>query len=211
MTRQPQQDREGHSPARCAISARGPGRRRGCSPGSPSAHKDAALRGRGGGDPRARRGDHRRQCAGHGVGARAQPVEGDARSAAARRQARGGHGAQHREVIALPDPVGQVIAEWTRPNGLVIPRVRVPLGVIGIIYESRPNVTADAGALCLKSGNAVILRGGSESFRSSTAIHRCLRRACGRPACPRTRSRWCRPRIARPSAICSRTCRSSST
>ncbi len=80
------------------------------------------------------------------------------------------------EVIALPDPVGQVMAEWTRPNGLVIQRVRVPLGVIGIIYESRPNVTADAGALCLKSGNAVILRGGSESFHSSSAIHRCLQR-----------------------------------
>jgi glutamate-5-semialdehyde dehydrogenase len=78
------------------------------------------------------------------------------------------------EIVALPDPVGQVIAEWDRPNGLRIQRVRVPLGVIGIIYESRPNVTADAGSLCLKSGNAVILRGGSESFHSSTAIHRCL-------------------------------------
>lgn len=78
------------------------------------------------------------------------------------------------EVIALPDPVGQVMAEWPRPNGMLIRRVRVPLGVIGIIYESRPNVTADAGALCLKSGNAVILRGGSESFHSSSAIHRCL-------------------------------------
>lgn len=78
------------------------------------------------------------------------------------------------EIIALPDPVGQVMAEWPRPNGMLIRRVRVPLGVIGIIYESRPNVTADAGALCLKSGNAVILRGGSESFHSSSAIHRCL-------------------------------------
>ncbi|MEO7387760.1 MAG: glutamate-5-semialdehyde dehydrogenase [Gammaproteobacteria bacterium] len=77
-------------------------------------------------------------------------------------------------VAALPDPIGDVIAEWTRPNGLRIQRVRVPLGVIGIIYESRPNVTADAGALCLKSGNAVILRGGSESFHSSTAIHAAL-------------------------------------
>ena len=77
-------------------------------------------------------------------------------------------------VAALPDPVGTVIAEWTRPNGLRIQRVRVPLGVIGIIYESRPNVTADAGALCLKSGNAVILRGGSESFHSSHAIHAAL-------------------------------------
>jgi glutamate-5-semialdehyde dehydrogenase len=78
------------------------------------------------------------------------------------------------EVRGLPDPIGTILAEWTRPNGLRIQRVRVPLGVIGIIYESRPNVTADAGALCLKSGNAVILRGGSESFHSSRAIHACL-------------------------------------
>ncbi len=78
------------------------------------------------------------------------------------------------EIVALPDPVGSVIAEWDRPNGLKIQRVRVPLGVIGIIYESRPNVTADAGALCLKSGNAVILRGGSEAIHSNAAIHACL-------------------------------------
>jgi glutamate-5-semialdehyde dehydrogenase len=78
------------------------------------------------------------------------------------------------EIAALADPIGAVIAEWTRPNGLLIQRRRVPLGVIGIVYESRPNVTADAGALCLKSGNAVILRGGSESARSSAAIHACL-------------------------------------
>jgi len=78
------------------------------------------------------------------------------------------------EIVALADPIGSVSAEWTRPNGLRIQRVRVPLGVIGIIYESRPNVTADAGALCLKSGNAAILRGGSESGRSSAAIHACL-------------------------------------
>ena len=78
------------------------------------------------------------------------------------------------EIALLPDPIGVVTAEWTRPNGLRIQRVRVPLGVIGIIYESRPNVTADAGALCLKSGNAVILRGGSESQHSSAAIHACL-------------------------------------
>ncbi len=75
-----------------------------------------------------------------------------------------------REIAALPDPVGQVTASWTRPNGLNIARVRVPLGVIGIIYESRPNVTADAGGLCLKSGNAVILRSGSDSFLSSLVI-----------------------------------------
>jgi glutamate-5-semialdehyde dehydrogenase len=89
------------------------------------------------------------------------------------------------EIIALPDPIGSVIAEWTRPNGLHIQRVRVPLGVIGIIYESRPNVTADAGALCLKSGNAAILRPGSESVESSSAIHACLVKglvAAGLPA-----------------------------
>jgi glutamate-5-semialdehyde dehydrogenase len=78
------------------------------------------------------------------------------------------------DVERLPDPIGTVVAEWTRPNGMVIQRRRVPLGVIGIIYESRPNVTADAGALCLKSGNAVILRGGSESVHSNAAIHACL-------------------------------------
>ena len=75
------------------------------------------------------------------------------------------------QVAELPDPIGTVLAEWTRPNGLRIQRVRVPLGVIAIIYESRPNVTSDAGALCLKSGNAAILRGGSESANSNAAIH----------------------------------------
>ena len=87
-------------------------------------------------------------------------------------------------IAVLADPIGTVMAEWTRPNGMRIQRVRVPLGVIGIIYESRPNVTADAGALCLKSGNAVILRGGSVSSLSSRAIHECLvagLRAAGLP------------------------------
>lgn len=79
-----------------------------------------------------------------------------------------------RAVAAQPDPLGAVLAEWDMPSGLHIRRVRTPLGVIGVIYESRPNVTADAGALCLKSGNAVILRGGSESFHSSAAIHGCM-------------------------------------
>ncbi|MEP4752412.1 MAG: glutamate-5-semialdehyde dehydrogenase, partial [Nitratireductor sp.] len=79
-----------------------------------------------------------------------------------------------RAIAALPDPVGDVIAAWERPNGLKIERVRTPLGVIGVIFESRPNVTADAGALCLKAGNAVILRGGSDSANSSAAIHACL-------------------------------------
>ena len=78
------------------------------------------------------------------------------------------------EIAKLADPVGQVMKEWTRPNGLKIARVRVPLGVVGVIYESRPNVTADAGGLCLKAGNAVILRGGSESLHSSAAIGDCL-------------------------------------
>src|SRR5210317_2174545 len=78
-------------------------------------------------------------------------------------------------IIVLHDPVGRILEEWERPNGLRIQRVAVPLGVIGIIYESRPNVTADAAALCIKSGNAVILRGGTESFHSSTAIYECLR------------------------------------
>ena len=78
-------------------------------------------------------------------------------------------------IAELPDPLGQVIAEWDRPNGLTIQRITVPLGVIGIIYESRPNVTADAAALCLKSGNSTILRGGSESYRSNNAIHDCIR------------------------------------
>jgi len=88
------------------------------------------------------------------------------------------------EVAALPDPVGRVLAEWDRPNGLRIRRVAQPLGVIGMIFESRPNVTADAAALCLKSGNAVILRGGSESTRSAAAIHACMAeglRAAGLP------------------------------
>lgn len=80
-----------------------------------------------------------------------------------------------RAIAELPDPVGAVMSEWDRPNGLHIERVRTPLGVIGVIYESRPNVTADAGALCLKSGNAVILRGGSDSVHSSRALVECLR------------------------------------
>jgi glutamate-5-semialdehyde dehydrogenase len=89
------------------------------------------------------------------------------------------------DIAALADPVGAVLADWTRPNGLRIQRIRVPIGVIGIIYESRPNVTADAGALSLKSGNAAILRGGSDSHHSSLAIHACLAEglvAAGLPA-----------------------------
>jgi glutamate-5-semialdehyde dehydrogenase len=90
------------------------------------------------------------------------------------------------DIAALPDPVGQVMAKWTRPNGLEISRVRVPIGVIGIIYESRPNVTADAGGLCLKSGNAAILRGGSDSFHTSAAIVACLQRGLDIAGLPRT-------------------------
>ncbi|WP_038035332.1 glutamate-5-semialdehyde dehydrogenase [Thermopetrobacter sp. TC1] len=88
-------------------------------------------------------------------------------------------------IAALPDPVGSVMAEWERPNGLKIARVRVPIGVIGIIYESRPNVTADAGALCMKSGNAAILRGGSDSFRSSTILVECLQQGLEEAGLPR--------------------------
>ena len=80
-----------------------------------------------------------------------------------------------REIIKIEDPIGQIMSKWDRPNGLNIERVRTPLGVIGVIYESRPNVTADAGALCLKAGNAVILRGGSESYYSSSAIYNSLK------------------------------------
>jgi glutamate-5-semialdehyde dehydrogenase len=90
------------------------------------------------------------------------------------------------DIAALPDPVGQVMAKWTRPNGLEISRLRVPIGVIGIIYESRPNVTADAGGLCLKSGNAAILRGGSDSFHTSAAIVACLQRGLDIAGLPRT-------------------------
>ena len=88
------------------------------------------------------------------------------------------------DIIQLADPIGTVMAQWTRPNGLDISRVRVPLGVIGIIYESRPNVTADAGALCLKSGNTVILRGGPESEHPNRAIHACLQAGLKAAALP---------------------------
>ena len=90
------------------------------------------------------------------------------------------------DIAGLADPIGAASAEWTRPNGLRIARVRVPLGVIGIIYESRPNVTADAGGLCLKSGNATILRGGSESARSSAAIIECLHSGLAAASLPKT-------------------------
>ena len=89
-----------------------------------------------------------------------------------------------REVAALPDPVGKVISMWRRPNGLLVGKMRIPLGVIGIIYESRPNVTVDAAALCLKSGNAVILRGGSESIRSNLAIASLLQKVLRETSIP---------------------------
>ena len=89
-----------------------------------------------------------------------------------------------RQVAALPDPVGEVIRDWTRPNGLRISKVRVPIGVVGIIYESRPNVTSDAAVLCTKTGNATILRGGSESIHSNVAIAAALRRGAARAGLP---------------------------
>ena len=89
-----------------------------------------------------------------------------------------------REVAALPDPVGKVTSMWRRPNGLLVGRMRIPLGVIGIIYESRPNVTVDASALCLKSGNAVILRGGSEAIHSNLAIASVLQEALQKSPLP---------------------------
>ena len=94
------------------------------------------------------------------------------------------------DIAALPDPVGEIMAEWDRPNGLRIQRKRVPLGVIGVIYESRPNVTADAGGLCLKAGNAAILRGGSESFNSSAAIMTCLHAGLKAAALPEDSVQW---------------------
>ena len=91
-----------------------------------------------------------------------------------------------KEVVALPDPVGEITRMWKRPNGLLVGRMRIPLGVIGIIYEARPNVTADAAALCLKSGNAVILRGGSEAINSNLAIAKVLQEACKKEGIPET-------------------------
>src|SRR4030066_500669 len=91
-----------------------------------------------------------------------------------------------REVARLPDPVGEVVKMWKRPNGLMVGRMRIPLGVIGIIYESRPNVTADASGLCLKSGNSVILRGGSEAFHSIQAIGEILKKAIEKIGIPGT-------------------------
>jgi glutamate-5-semialdehyde dehydrogenase len=90
-----------------------------------------------------------------------------------------------REVVRLPDPVGEIVKMWKRPNGLVVGRMRIPIGVIGIIYESRPNVTADASGLCLKSGNSVILRGGSEAFHSNQAIGQILRKVLTKMGLPR--------------------------
>jgi glutamate-5-semialdehyde dehydrogenase len=89
-----------------------------------------------------------------------------------------------REVSGLPDPIGTILSTWTRPNGLIISQVRVPLGVVGVIYESRPNVTADSAAICIKSGNAVILRGGSDALNSNVAIGEVLRDALATTAVP---------------------------
>ena len=113
-----------------------------------------------------------------------------------------GHRRRVEAVAALPDPVGETIDGRKRPNGLVLDRVRVPIGVIGIIYESRPNVTADAGALCVMAGNAAILRGGSEAQRSNAALHAASSPGWRRRDCRPMRCSWCRPRTARWSARC---------
>jgi glutamate-5-semialdehyde dehydrogenase len=108
-----------------------------------------------------------------------------------------------RTIADLPDPVGRELARMDRPNGMTIRRVRTPLGVIGVIFESRPNVTADAGALTLKAGNAVILRGGSDSVNSSRAIHACLVAGLkAPPGCPPTPSKSSPPPIVPRSAKC---------
>ena len=106
------------------------------------------------------------------------------------------------QVDKLPDPVGQITDLAYRPTGIQVGRMRVPLGVIGIIYESRPNVTVDAASLCLKSGNACILRGGSEAFESNRAIGRCVERGLAPPDCPRPWSSWSAPRTGRPWVSC---------
>jgi len=106
------------------------------------------------------------------------------------------------QVATLDNPLGSVIDRQVRPNGMELSRVRVPLGVIGIIYESRPNVTADAAALCLRAGNAVILRGGSEAKESNRAIHAAMVEGIAPPACPPMPCNWSPPRIAPPWARC---------
>jgi len=103
-----------------------------------------------------------------------------------------------RQVADLVDPVGEILREWTRPNGIQISKVRIPIGVIGIIYESRPNVTSDAAVLCLKAGNAVILRGGSEAITSNLAIAGALQAGGRRPGCRTGRSSSFRRPTARP-------------
>ena len=160
-----------------------------------SSTRRAAIRAERAGDPRRQRARPRRGRSGElspamldRLHARRQARRGDGQGPRRRRRAArsGRHGARR---------------DWTRPNGLDIARVRVPLGVIGIIYESRPNVTADAGGLCLRAGNAAILRGGSESFHSSRAIVGVPAAAASqRPACPRTRCSSCRRATAPPSA-----------
>jgi len=152
---------------------------------APTAQKNAALgssaaavRARAAGIVAANERDMAAARAAHLTGARLERLHLDERRVEA-------IAASLEAVIALPDPIGTVAAQWERPNGLRIQRVIVPLGVIGIIYESRPNVTTDAAALCLKSGNAVILRAGSESQHSAMALHECLvagLKAAGLPA-----------------------------
>ena len=154
----------------------------------------------GAGDPRQRSRDSRRQRRGCRRGESRRRDGGLPRPPRARRKRVAAMADGIEVVRELADPVGAVTESWTRPNGMTIERVRVPLGVVGVIYESRPNVTADAAVLCLKAGNAVILRGGSESSAPRARSMRRWSKACAPPTCRRMRSSWCRRATAPRSA-----------
>ena len=158
--------------------------------------------GRGRGDPPKPRCDHRRECPRRGLRHRKRAVVGHDRPAVLTDDRIEGIVSAVQSIADHARPGGPAVAEWDRPTGLHIQRVRTPLGVIGVIYESRPNVTADAGALCLKAGNAAILRGGSESFHSLGRSMPAWSRGCAPPGCPTTRSSWCPPATARRWARC---------
>ncbi len=148
-------------------------------------------------DPRRERRHPGRQCARHRHAAKAAGMSEALQDRLLLNAARiEGMATALDDIAALPDPVGSVVEQWQRPNGLAFSRVRVPIGIIGVIYEARPNVTADAGALCLKSGNVVVLRGGSDSFHSSRASSTCCAARWAPPPCRKIASSSCRPPTA---------------